>query len=326
MKKNYASGSAGGITEGEIEFYEVEMGIDRESFIGEEDEITPGKYVSFRYLTGDSGPPINPKIYTIREDILDWNEKVAKKLSSHTPIWKPTDVRSDWRDIGTHRRYFDAFALQKKFDPLQPSNWYTVTAKDFLKKLVFVQNYYSDSLVRALTTVYPEIGLDPSKFPIIPRYHWDNADNRRAFFEEYARDMGFDPLIAENWYKVEFTSLLNSHPKAWSLLHNYKNPTFSKILMDVFPFIGLAQHNFLSTPRRYYSNTENRRLFFDRFAAARGFDPLVRENWYSITRSMIVCAQGGPGIMRHFNSVSSALIEAYPNLGFEKRHFRRRKP
>lgn len=42
-------------------FYDVEMGIDTELFIGEVSEVSPGKYVSFRYLSGD-GPPTNPKI------------------------------------------------------------------------------------------------------------------------------------------------------------------------------------------------------------------------------------------------------------------------
>jgi hypothetical protein len=32
--------------------------------------------------------------------------------------------------------------------------------------------------------------------------YWDSATNRRAFFEQFAVFNGFDPLIAENWYKI----------------------------------------------------------------------------------------------------------------------------
>ena len=29
---------------------------------------------------------------------------------------------------------------------------------------------------------------------------WDEPENRRKFFENYAQANGFDPLIAKNWY------------------------------------------------------------------------------------------------------------------------------
>lgn len=29
---------------------------------------------------------------------------------------------------------------------------------------------------------------------------WKEKENRRKFFEHYARDTGFDPLVASNWY------------------------------------------------------------------------------------------------------------------------------
>jgi hypothetical protein len=49
-------------------------------------------------------------------------------------IWKPPK-KNDWRDISTHKKFFDDFALQKKFDPLQPANWYQFSSKDFSKKV-----------------------------------------------------------------------------------------------------------------------------------------------------------------------------------------------
>ena len=29
---------------------------------------------------------------------------------------------------------------------------------------------------------------------------WTRVENRRSFFESYAKESGFDPLVAENWY------------------------------------------------------------------------------------------------------------------------------
>lgn len=39
--------------------------------------------------------------------------------------------------------------------------------------------------------------------------HWLEFDNRRQFFYKLAESQGFDPLIADHWYKVD-TKMLNS--------------------------------------------------------------------------------------------------------------------
>ncbi len=32
--------------------------------------------------------------------------------------------------------------------------------------------------------------------------YWKNINNCRAFFDEYAKEKGFDPRDPENWYEV----------------------------------------------------------------------------------------------------------------------------
>lgn len=68
--------------------------------------------------------------------------------------------------------------------------------------------------------IFPEIGLEESKFSnapsttlfhflllkwhtnVIIENHWANLDNRRAFFEAFARDHGFDPHVSSNWENI----------------------------------------------------------------------------------------------------------------------------
>lgn len=33
--------------------------------------------------------------------------------------------------------------------------------------------------------------------------HWRSVSNRKAFFDQYAKEHAFDPLIAENWYNTK---------------------------------------------------------------------------------------------------------------------------
>lgn len=36
--------------------------------------------------------------------------------------------------------------------------------------------------------------------------YWNDANNRRRFFEKFAEKEGFDPLLASNWYLTEYSS------------------------------------------------------------------------------------------------------------------------
>ena len=49
----------------------------------------------------------------------------GRDTSSNTPL----TLENDWNQ-GTRRILFDAFAKRKKFDPLDPSNWYPVKMRD----------------------------------------------------------------------------------------------------------------------------------------------------------------------------------------------------
>ena len=42
---------------------------------------------------------------------------------------------------------------------------------------------------------------------MFPARYWKSAANCRIFFNEYAKNNGFDPLIAANWYTVTSTDI-----------------------------------------------------------------------------------------------------------------------
>jgi hypothetical protein len=75
--------------------------------------------------------------------------------------------------------------------------------------------------------LFPELGLQETKFSTVPSIsfflffyffiflffcffsltfrevrYYSNIDNRRAFFDSFANEHGFDPLISENWQKI----------------------------------------------------------------------------------------------------------------------------
>jgi hypothetical protein len=73
-----------------------------------------------------------------------------------------------------------------------------------------------------LSTYFLRLGLSHKNFRVSTQVvhffitniwqEWDNVENRRKFFEKYAKDRGFDPLNPENWYlqtsqSVRFTKV-----------------------------------------------------------------------------------------------------------------------
>lgn len=85
------------------------------------------------------------------------------------------------------RDFFDSFAHTFGFDPLIPDNWYNVPQKDVLQHVckfdyaflcnnnfiykngngISVLYHYKNSVIKALLDVYPNIGLNISKFKIV---------------------------------------------------------------------------------------------------------------------------------------------------------------
>jgi hypothetical protein len=62
-----------------------------------------------------------------------------------------------------------------------------------------------DRYRQAIVEAFPELPFDPAWIrgrPQMPRGHWTDLQNCRKWFCDFAKAKGFDPLVAENWYKV----------------------------------------------------------------------------------------------------------------------------
>lgn len=91
---------------------------------------------------------------------------------------------------------------------------------------------------------------------IIVGYFSENPENKRKFLDNFAKQRGFDPLIAENWYTIQISDIkeeqvcliffifVNYYPKGGiTLLHGYKY-SLIRALLDIYPDIGLKDVNF----------------------------------------------------------------------------------
>lgn len=133
---------------------------------------------------------------------------------------------------------------------------------------------------------------------------------QRSVFEKFANRMNFDPLIAANWYKFTADSLqdlvgyiytglhvLTAHQDIQRITIQFGGLTpalstiFPEVIFDISKFSRKPSIT-LHAPRqqcliycavKYWADLQNRRKLFIDFAEAKGFDPLVGENWYNVT-------------------------------------------
>jgi len=219
------------------------------------------------------------------------------------------------------KRFFDEIAEKSGFDPLLARNWYQITYSKFAseKGASIMSSYYKGSFVKALMHLYPTIGLVKEEFSK-PRSHWQNAINRRKFFEDFAHSKGFDPLIPENWYAIPMEQI--QHIKGASTIYQYYKNNI-QALVSLFPDIGLDKTKFEKNPINYWNDTRNRKKFFDHFAKEQGFDPLVPDNWYLVNRSAVLDLKKGHSVLNQYNgSLTKALLHIYDSIGLDKDKFR----
>eukprot|EP00026_Physarum_polycephalum_P003600 Phypoly_transcript_03613.p1 GENE.Phypoly_transcript_03613~~Phypoly_transcript_03613.p1 ORF type:complete len:792 (+),score=79.66 Phypoly_transcript_03613:110-2377(+) len=218
------------------------------------------------------------------------------------------------------RKVFEDYAQENGFDPLVPDNWYAQPPKKLLndKGLIgVVHNYYQGNFPKTLVTLFPDIGLEPSKF--MEKSYWDRAENRREFFISYAKAKGFDHLIASNWY-MQNRKEIYATKGAYMVLAFHKY-TVAKALLDLFPDIGLSKAKLKIKPRSSFSvkHVKGRRKFFMLYARAHGFDPLVPEKWYSQSLKSIMNFKDGTSVLaRYGNKLSYALGDVFPDIGIDK--------
>jgi len=148
-------------------------------------------------------------------------------------------------DVRKRRKFFENYAKENHFDPLKAENWYShplskiKAGKD--KRVISVVQHHGGSLSKALLDLFPGIGLDKSELKSSRR--WTDAGNRRKFFENYAKQCGFDPLLAENWYSESLLKI-KSMKKGIQRVMSYHNWSWKTALLDLFPNIGLERSKF----------------------------------------------------------------------------------
>eukprot|EP00026_Physarum_polycephalum_P001081 Phypoly_transcript_01082.p1 GENE.Phypoly_transcript_01082~~Phypoly_transcript_01082.p1 ORF type:complete len:1032 (+),score=114.94 Phypoly_transcript_01082:178-3273(+) len=230
--------------------------------------------------------------------------------------------RGYWTNPARHRELLVDYARKHGFDPLLPEKWYNANMESLysFKGIRSVVPYYGGSMKKTLLDVFPDIGFNKSKFGKFDKY-WADVENQMRFFKQYAAQHGFDPLVPENWYSANLDDLANQ--KGARSIMVYYGASCIKALAHIFPNIDPAKFH-KKLPNRHWKDIKNQRNWFVAFANAQPFDPLIANNWYSVSHPQIMAVKGARSMLAYYgNSYSNALLSLFPNIGLEKKKFSR---
>eukprot|EP00026_Physarum_polycephalum_P000538 Phypoly_transcript_00539.p1 GENE.Phypoly_transcript_00539~~Phypoly_transcript_00539.p1 ORF type:complete len:959 (+),score=132.38 Phypoly_transcript_00539:57-2933(+) len=223
-----------------------------------------------------------------------------------------------WRDVQNRRDFFEKFARDRGFDPHNTQMWYSLNQESILslKGAANVISFHQRSLPQALVDLFPNIGLNIAKFSATDK--WKDAAKRRRFFENYAKEKGFDARNPEGWYTQSKNRLMASQGVV-SIISHHKG-SVAQALSDLFPDIGFDKSKLWS--RSIWRDAGRRRKFFENYAQAHAFDPLVPENWYCQPAKSIMAIENAVSVMNHHNdNVPKALLDLFPDIGLESSKF-----
>jgi len=219
----------------------------------------------------------------------------------------PNTVIVNWTTINHRRAYFDQLALALHFDPLEPDNWYSLP-RSIMRTIKSHQvlHYYNGDYLTALMHVYPNIGLTKRTFTAWSYLKY--TTNRNYSLQDVLGSTQHHPLIIENWralYDIENLPMFDF----------YKDT-----LIDWLDENGA--HKYPSTTEGWHT-LSRQEAFFNEIAIRHSFDPLLPQNWYKLSRNVILSAKGGHSVLAQYRgSYVKALMCVYPSIGLEEQKFK----
>lgn len=162
------------------------------------------------------------------------------------------------------------------------------------------------SMLALLQAVYPEEGITATDcLPAVPKGHWDDKENRRAFMEKVRKEMGVEN--AGDWRRVRREDI--QQLGGGGLLTKFSS--VFELLDDTYPEQRLEELECRGhVSNAYWKDTANRRALLDRIAAAHSVK--CPSDWKRVSWRDVAAFPGGNTLLSFYDSMLDALRHIYP--------------
>jgi hypothetical protein len=176
-----------------------------------------------------------PKLLKSAYPEFTWDEWHFKELQ---PLY--------WKDLHNQRAYLDWIAEQLGMERVE--DWYHCSAQhvNAVGRHKIVQDLYGNSLVKALTTVYPEFTWHVWKFSEkVPHSYWTHMQHQRLFFDWLAEQLDIREL--DDWY--QYSAVFIKEHVASNILNQYYKGSLQRALSTIYPEHSWQPWRYLQTPQ-----------------------------------------------------------------------------
>eukprot|EP01114_Cavostelium_apophysatum_P019887 TRINITY_DN6524_c0_g1_i1.p1 TRINITY_DN6524_c0_g1~~TRINITY_DN6524_c0_g1_i1.p1 ORF type:complete len:431 (+),score=67.85 TRINITY_DN6524_c0_g1_i1:54-1346(+) len=191
--------------------------------------------------------------------------KFSRKISPQ--FWKKTD---------NHRIYLDQVAEELQI--IDWESWYHVQPESIVefggRSLL---EYYGNSLIKALETVYPEHSWKTYKFDKVPSGYWKDLSHQRTFLEDVVASK-FGIQKPDDWYRVTNQQIIDCGGSGFLAESGH---SLANALSRVYPHQNWQQWRFGRVSDGFWNDEKNVKDFMEWLIPKLGINQL--DDWYSVS-------------------------------------------
>ena len=251
------------------------------------------------------------------KSILTLYSSLASALETIYPGYRRNSrsrtPNSHWSLLENQREFFDAFAVSN--DIKTASDWSKITHQQVARAGGQpILNHYS-SLKSSLEAIYPEFDWETLH---MQQSEWKDPGKQRKFFDNLAQQHNI--TCPRDWSMLTYRQIEKEGGKA--ILSQYSS--LLEALITLYPEKDWNSSGVRTRASNdHWSNLENQRKFFDKFAAEHNINQ--PSDWSKIRYNQVTNA-GGASILRRYPSMFEALQSIYPHNQWNIKTHRPRVP
>ena len=254
--------------------------------------------------------------------LLNIHGTMAKLLRHVYPEFQWDDVDPCENRIPTH--YFESIVNQRKFldsvaeklNVRQWNDWNMITREQIIKHNGGSLLLKYPSMFEMLCTVYPEYEWKATDRQTAPHSYWNNVQNQRKFFDEFAAGLGIQE--PSEWSIVTYQQVVEAG--GGRILRQYSS--LYSALVHLYPehewHPGITRTR---VPNHHWNDIDNVKSFI--YELKEKLHIKHDSEWLRVSIEQITKA-GGSSLIAKYKSLYHILKLVYPEIKWNKKDFQNR--
>jgi len=207
-----------------------------------------------------------------------------------------------WKKIENHKKYAIWLGETLRYENME--DWYKITSDVINKKYGSgLIKYYKGSPSLFLKSVFPEYNWLEWKFNQTSQHFWKDIKNHEKYAIWLAETLGYKNM--EDWYNIACEQIYNNY--GGGLVGTYYKGSPYLFLKSVFPHYNWLGWKFSVSPYNFW-NFETEKQYAIWLGETLGYKNI--EEWYGISRKLIIDNFGGGYILKKYSGSPSLFIKS----------------